>query len=85
MVPYALTTYTLDTNGNVSGNTFSGCSLSGWYTIPDAQFNQLYTEIDVTGCSENPLIYGAGNVGKDDFLFFALTDNFNGKFWVLER
>ena len=77
-------TLTLDSQGNVNGNTFSGCSITGWYTIPDTQFNQLYTEIDLAGCSMNPEMRGAGNVGKD-VIGLAMTDYYNGQVWTLKK
>lgn len=77
-------TITLGAEGNVNGNTFSGCSITGWYSIPDTQFNQIYTELSLSGCSMNPDMRGAGNVG-DEIIGFAMTDYYNGQIWFLTK
>ena len=56
---------TVSGNGNVTGSTIDGCSVSGTFTIPDPKFNQAYFDGTVGDCEDSGALSGAASYDFD--------------------
>jgi hypothetical protein len=75
-------TFIIETSGVISGNSVSGCALSGQVTIIDAAFNAYDVALDLANCGGlNGMYNGLGatddDLGTDDLFIFAVFDSQN--------
>lgn len=78
-------TITADQQGNISGSTYTGCALDGYFYIPDEQFSQAYADVTLSNCADASRIVGAAGYDYDEgsITIFG-SDGDQGILWLLD-
>lgn len=75
---------TIESNGDISGSTFSGCNFSGTIEVPNTNFNQAYMELDVSNCGDTVIIIGSAVYNNpQNAIVIAGADGWYGYVWTL--
>ena len=80
----AIGTITADQQGNISGSTHAGCSIDGYFYIPDEQFSQAYADVTLSNCADASRIIGAAGYDYDEggIVIFG-ADGSQAIVWIL--
>lgn len=74
----------VQSNGNISAGTFTGCSIDGVFTVPNTNFNQAYVNADVSNCFDTVKITGSAVYNNSQKAIVILaTDGWYGFVWTL--
>jgi hypothetical protein len=74
----------IESNGNVSGSTSSGCNFVGTFFVPNTNFNQAYMELDVSSCGDTVSIIGSAVYNNpQSAIVIAAADGWYGYAWTL--
>ena len=75
---------TIESNGNVSGSTSSGCTFVGAFLVPNTSFNQANMELDVSNCGDTVSIKGSAVYNNpQNAIVIAAADGWSGFSWTL--
>jgi hypothetical protein len=76
---------TIKSNGQVTGSTNDGCTINGWFTVPNTEFNQAYFDVNTSNCAESGRTMGAATYAEDEGIITAIgADGWYGNIWTLE-
>jgi hypothetical protein len=76
---------TIQSNGTVTGTTYSGCNVNGTFSVPNANFNQAYIFAEISVCVATASGSGAAVYRNElNEIVIAAADGLYGYVWTLK-